>query len=65
VEGPLGEVVETTLSDFIGPLQVSSRYSFAEPVLMGEVLTRILDRGAELEHAGEQEDSIDSSAASA
>lgn len=65
VEGPVGEVVETTLSDFIGPMQVSSRYSFADPVLMGEVLTRLLDRGAELEHAGEQEVSVDSAAASA
>lgn len=64
VEGPVGEAVETTLSDFIGPMQVSSRYSFADPVLMGEVLTRLLDRGAELEHAGEQEERLDASAAS-
>jgi hypothetical protein len=56
VDGPVGEVVEAELSDYIGPIDVSSRYSFADPVLMGEVLTRLLDRGAELEHAGEQED---------
>ena len=54
VDGPLGEVVETALLDFIGPFQVSSRYSFADPVLMGEVLNRLLDRGAELEYAGQQ-----------
>lgn len=54
VDGPVGEVVEEALSDYIGPIHVSSRYSFADPVLMGEVLTRLLDRGAELEHASEQ-----------
>jgi len=59
VEGPVGEVVETTLSDHIGPIHVSSRYSFIDPVVMGEVLTRLLDRGADLEHAGEQNDTPD------
>lgn len=54
VDGPVGEVVEEALSEYIGPIHVSSRYSFADPVLMGEVLTRILGRGAELEHASEQ-----------
>ena len=54
VDGPVGEVVEEALSDYIGPIHVSSRYSFADPVLMGEVLTRLLGRGAELEHASEQ-----------
>jgi hypothetical protein len=54
VDGPVGEVVEEALTDYIGPIHVSSRYSFADPVLMGEVLTRLLDRGAELEHASEQ-----------
>jgi hypothetical protein len=54
VDGPVGEVVEETLTDYIGPIHVSSRYSFADPVLMGQVLTRLLDRGAELEHASEQ-----------
>ena len=65
MEGPLGEVVEATLSDYIGPLHVSSRYSFADAVLMGDVLTRLLDRGAELEHSGEQEVAEDASATGA
>ncbi len=55
VDGPVGEVVETALCDFIGPIQVSSRYTFADPVVMGEVLNRLLERGAELEHAGDAE----------
>jgi hypothetical protein len=53
VDGPVGELIEATLSDYIGPLHVSSRYSFGNAVAMGEVLTRLLGRGAELEHAGE------------
>jgi hypothetical protein len=59
VDGPVGEVVETTLVDYIGPLHVSSRYSFTDPVLMGEVLSRLLERGADLEHAGEQSNDSD------
>ena len=65
VEGPLGEAVETTLSDYIGPIHVSSRYSFSDAAFMGDVLTRLLDRGAELEHSGEQEDAQDASATGA
>lgn len=65
VEGPLGEMTESALVDFIGPIHVSTRYSFADPLRMGAVLTRLLDRGAELEHAGEQEDLADTTAARA
>ena len=54
VEGPVGELVEASLSDHVGPIRMSSRYCFSDPVLMGAVLTRLLERGAELEHAGEQ-----------
>lgn len=54
VDGPVGELVEAALSDFVGPIQVSSRYSFSDAVVMGEVLVRLLNRGADLEHASEQ-----------
>ena len=54
VDGPVGELVETTLQDHIGPMRVSSRSAFADAAVMGEVLTRLLARGAELEHASEQ-----------
>lgn len=54
VEGPIGELVESALSDYIGPFRISSRYSFAEAAQMGAVLTRLLARGADIEHAVEQ-----------
>jgi hypothetical protein len=63
VEGPLGEITESALVDFIGPIQVSTRYSFADPLPMSAVLTRLLDRGAELEHAGDQEESAEGASA--
>ena len=56
VEGPLGEMTESALVDFIGPIGVSTRYSFADPLRMSAVLTQMLDRGAELEHTGEHEE---------
>ncbi len=65
VEGPLGELTESALVDFIGPVHVSTRYSFADPMRMSVALTRLLDRGAELEHAGEQEGLVDAAAAQA
>lgn len=58
VEGPVGELAETSLSDHVGPIRLSSRYGFSDPVTMGEVLTRLLERGAELEYAGEQVDPV-------
>lgn len=54
VQGPIGEIVESTLSDYIGPLRLSTRFAFPDAVLMGTVLSRLLERGADLEHAIEQ-----------
>jgi len=54
VVGPVGELVQTTLCDYAGPIGMSSRYTFTDTTLMGVVLTRLLGRGAELEHATEQ-----------
>jgi hypothetical protein len=59
VDGPVGATVESMLTDYIGPIRVSSRYSFADAVVMGKVLTRLLNRGADLEHTLEQPDSAD------
>lgn len=57
VEGPVGELVEVTLTDYIGPIRVSSRYSFGDTAVMGELLTRLLARGVDLERASDQDDS--------
>lgn len=57
VDGPVGEVAVASLSDYVGPVQTSSRFAFHDPVLMGQVLTRLLDRGADLEYPGEPRDS--------
>ena len=54
IEGPLGETTEAAIVDFIGPIQVSTRYAFAEPVHMRAALALLVEHGAELEYAGEQ-----------
>jgi hypothetical protein len=56
VDGPVGDVVASALADHIELLHVSSRYTFTDPLLMGEVLTRLLNRGADLERAMELPD---------
>ena len=53
VDGPIGVLVEETLADHIEIVRVSTRYTFSDAALMGEVLTRLLSRGVDLEHATE------------
>jgi hypothetical protein len=53
VAGPMGDLAAAALADYIEVVSVSARYDFTDTVLMGEVLTRVLARGAVLEHAAE------------
>lgn len=58
VDGPVGALAEGTFRDYIEVTRLSTLYTFSDPVPMGEVLTRLLARGAELEHARELPDGV-------
>lgn len=51
IDGPIGGLVEESLAEYIEIVGVSTRYTFTDAVLMGDVLTQLLARGADLEHA--------------
>lgn len=53
VDGPIGVLVEETLADHVEIVGVSTRYTLADAALMGDVLTRLLARGVDLEYARE------------
>jgi hypothetical protein len=53
IDGPIGDLVEETLADHIEIVGVSTRYTFTDTALMGDVLTQLLARGVGLEHATE------------
>jgi hypothetical protein len=53
IDGPIGDLVEETLTDHIEIVGVSTRYTFTDTALMGDVLTELLARGVALEHATE------------
>jgi FAD/FMN-containing dehydrogenase len=51
VSGAVDGFIEDTLGDHGDVLHVSTQYVFTDPLTMGAVLTRLLDRGAEIELA--------------